>query len=117
MQSNTRFWLLSAAVVVAMIAGVVWLMNRPYGETSSEGYQYAMALLSACNQQDAARLEKISAMMEESLRQGELQPTEAKWLTAIIDDAHAGDWDTASREVRRLMEDQLRPAPALPAAE
>jgi hypothetical protein len=46
-------------------------------------------------------------MIDKSLEAGELDSREAGWRSAIIDQCLDGKWDTASRNVRRLMDDQL----------
>lgn len=115
MSLNQRNWLIGVSAIV-MVAAIVWLLSRGYGKTSAEGYRYATALFSACNQQDKARLRKISELISSANEAGELEPDESRWLQDIVDRGLAGDWDSASRNVRRLMEAQQERAAPLPAA-
>ena len=111
--TTRRCWL--AAGTLLIVSGVgLWMATRGYGEVSHEGYQYATALFSICNQQDELRLEKLSDMIDRALADGEVQPKESSWLQEIIRLGRAGDWEAASREVRQLMEDQQRRAEAGP---
>ena len=110
-------WILGAAIAMTTLIAGYYMVTRPYGEISDRGYQYAAALFSTCNQRDDERLREISQMLADSLQEGDVRSKEAQWLFSIIDDGLAGDWEAASRDVRRLMEDQLERAAAMPIAE
>ena len=114
MNEKTTLLLLATALLSLVVLAAYWLWSPGYGETSGQGYQYAIALFSACNQKDEGRLQKITEMIDAALNDGQLQPSEAEWLSAIIDKGTSGEWEAASRDVRRLMMDQIKPA-ALPA--
>jgi hypothetical protein len=112
MSKDRRLWLIGAASIgLALLVGYL-LLSRGYGETSDRGYQYATAIFSACNQKDETKLREISTMIDQSVEAGELDAREAGWLFAIIDQGMDGKWDAATRNVRQLMDAQIRPAGA-----
>ena len=78
-----------------------------YGSASEKAYEYAKALYSVCNRKDQDGLENIETLITEAVGSSELTSQEARWLTDIIDDAKDGDWKSASKNARRLMEDQV----------
>lgn len=110
MEQKTILWVVVGLLLLAC-GSLIWLLNRGYGETSEQGYAYSMALVTACNQRDVDKLNLIADMIEADLESGKLNPTESRWLMEIIEKGHRGDWDAANRDVRRLMRDQLQPAP------
>ena len=110
-------WSRVSAVIALGGALVLYLFwPRGYGETSDQGYQFAIALFTACNQHDSEKLTTIANMIEAAEDAGELGNAEARWLQGITRQGLAGNWEAANRAVRRLMTDQLKPAP-LPSAE
>ncbi len=114
MKSHQDRWLWGLLALLAAGAVGYWFANRPYGEVSQAGYAYATALFSACNQQDEGRLNTIAAMVADAEGAGDLHAREARWLRQIIGKGLDGNWQQASRAVRKLMEDQRRKAPPLP---
>ena len=78
-----------------------------YQGISPTAYQYAKALYSVTNRQRTEKLERVSDLITESQQQGEITSQEAAWLEGIIDDAREGEWQTAQREARRMMDDQV----------
>jgi hypothetical protein len=100
------------ALVCIAIAGVgYWYLNRSYEGLSPRGYKLAVALYSACNQKNSEKLEKISNLIQDSLRTGDLPDRDSRWLRKVIQLGQAKDWDTASSLVRRIMMDQNSDAP------
>ena len=99
-------------LAMVMVLCLGWYWNRGYGDTSAQGYAYSKALFSACNQHDLKRLRQIESMIQEDLEAEKIGEREASWLRAIIDKAEREDWQGANRDVRQLMNDQVRPAPA-----
>ena len=81
-----------------------------YPEVSPTTYEYAKALVSITNRRASEQLEPLQAQIAESLAQGDVTDQEAEWLTAIINDASAGNWADASTAARRIMEDQIQEA-------
>ncbi len=103
---------IAAILIVTAIA--YWLSRPTFGEISRKGYDYAMALGSACNSKDEAKLAKITQMIDQSEQNGELNPQEVAWLSAIAQQAHDGNWDAAYASARTLMQEQTQAATPLP---
>ena len=74
-------------------------------------YDYSMALYSISNRQDSTRLDEISQQITESQTAGDLSSREAGWLLDIVDEGRQGNWKSAGKSSRRMMEDQVQPAP------
>lgn len=109
---NVTLVMVASLIVVGAIA---WWLTRPsYGEISHTGYDYAMALYSACNGKSTAKVQQISTMIDEAESAGELTLQEKAWLQGIARQALDGDWNSANSAVRRLMEEQTRDADLLP---
>lgn len=102
------------AVVLFVGAIAYWLTRPTFGEISRKGYDYAMALGSACNGKDEAKVAKITQMIDQSTQDGELQSHEAAWLKGIAQQANDGQWELAYASVRTLMQEQTQKANPLP---
>ncbi|WDI44820.1 hypothetical protein [Bremerella sp. P1] len=104
-----------AFVVVLVVAAVAYWLTRPtFGEISRKGYDYAMALGSACNGKNEAKVAKITQMIDQSTEDGELETQEAAWLKGIAQQASDGHWELAYASVRTLMQEQTQKAVPLP---
>ena len=103
---------LAAMLLVVLVA--YWLNRPAFGEISDRGYDYAMALGSACNGKNADKIAKIRQMIDQSVKQGELETKEAAWLKGIADQAADGQWEQACASVRTLMQEQTQKADPLP---
>ena len=77
-----------------------------YPAVSPKTYEISKALYSVCNQKSKERLETVQTLIQSSLKEKEINEREADWLNEIVASANAGDWETATLEARRLMEDQ-----------
>ena len=102
------------ALIFAAIIGAIAifvLLPRGYGELSERGYEFALAIASACNQRDAVRIERLVALLEDDDARRELDEAERGWLRAILVEATEGRWEQANRRARRLLERQLQRAP------
>ena len=99
--------LLHWSIMMLFVAMVLPGCNR-YGEVSSEVYDYAQALYSICNLRDQKRLEQLSERIETARQQADISDHEAEWLLDIILVAGKGEWETAGRSTRQLLEDQVR---------
>ncbi len=108
-----RVWT-AISLILLLIIGLIWILNRGYGRVSERGYEIATSLYSVCNRKDLARLATVEKLIAEFSNEGELSPHEAKWFRGIIASANSGDWERASASIRRLMDDQIRPANRLP---
>ena len=78
-----------------------------YAKVGPKAYKCSMALYSVCNRRDESRLEEVAELVETSLNNNELTPTEAGYLNSIIDKARKGDWEQATSDARSLMKDQV----------
>ncbi|MCA9119684.1 MAG: hypothetical protein H6822_34230 [Planctomycetaceae bacterium] len=97
-------------LVVAVVVGAYLYLNRGYGDVSELGYQYATALYSACNQSESRKLEVIYQMAIAARERQELDDRELRWLNGIIEHGRRGDWQAATAEARKLLEDQVTEA-------
>ena len=79
-----------------------------YGEVSHVAYQYSQALYSICNRQDQDKLARFQEKLAVAIEKDELSEQEADWLNDIVATASSGNWKAASRQARKLMEDQVR---------
>lgn len=92
--------------LVAAVAIVLWL-NQGYGEVSPQTYQYSKALYSACLSKNEAHLEKIQEMLQSTQAQA-MPDAERKWIEAIAAQAAQGQWDSAAKQAKRMMTDQVK---------
>ena len=101
-------WILVCLSCLGLL--VCWLLNRGYGDLSPQGYEITLSLVSVCNRQDTVRLQTIEQMVVKKVAMHELRPQEQAWLEAIIKRAKAGQWESASKSTRQLMNAQMQPA-------
>ena len=100
----------SIALLALLLAvlGYHWL-NRNYGTMGGTGYQYALALYSACNRQDSDRVAELARVIDHAAGEDTLTPAELKWLQQIIAKAQSRRWVEASSDIRLLLEAQVKP--------
>ena len=108
MPSNNSKWIIGGTGFAVLLAVAVYFTNRGYGEVNRKTYDYAKALYSICNRRDTGGLDKIEGMISTSAEAGDLSEKEARWLNEIIEEARAGEWDSAARHSRRMLADQVR---------
>jgi len=106
MENKNR--ILLAVLAIVCIGLAYYLFSGSYGETSERGYNHAMTLISACNLKDLERVLRIQSTIAADVQSQSIAPAEARWLNAIVDHALSGDWETASRQVRKLMNAQVK---------
>ena len=94
--------------IMMLLVAMVLPGCQGYGDVSSEVYDCAQALYSICNRRDQKRLEQLRERIETARQQAEISDKEAEWLLDIILDAGKGEWETACRSARRLLEDQVK---------
>ena len=94
-------------MIVVGVSFLVPLSGCGYGEVSSETYEYAMALYSVCNSRDTQRLQAFQTQFEEAKTNGKVAANEGRLLGRIIDVANAGEWESATADVRALLEAQV----------
>lgn len=107
MNKNAMGWRVGSVAAIVIVISFVWWMNLGYDKVSDKGYQFAMALISICNQQDAERLNIMVEQIDHAVADGDLPQADAQVLLTIADRARAGKWDSAAHSVRRLMIDQI----------
>lgn len=101
MKPRTTYACLALALTLAVGCG-------GYGEVSPVAYDYAMALYSLSNQKAADRVPAVAEQVEASHQAGDISDREARWLQGILSDAESGDWKSAAKQARRMMEDQVK---------
>lgn len=106
MNSNTK--VIVSVTSLLLVVCVCFYLSTGYGKVSSQGYAYSMALFSACNQKDEAKLQQIAVMIKDDLEAGKIDEPESRWLTAIIDDGLNGRWGKANEALRELMDAQVQ---------
>lgn len=106
-----RAWIAIASTVAVLATALLIfaLLNRGYGKVSPKAYQLAKALYSTCKAQDERRLDKVEAILneEETLSENQVTAREKRWLSRIIQKARNGNWESAAKAARRMMEDQV----------
>ncbi|MCA9074684.1 MAG: hypothetical protein KDA93_06605 [Planctomycetaceae bacterium] len=78
-----------------------------YPQVSPKSYELTKALYSACNRRNEEHLARVAEVLDSTKTAGDISDRESKWLHAIIDKARAGEWESAAREARQIMEDQV----------
>lgn len=109
---NNHSLLLGVLLCVALlVGGIAWWLNSGYGEVSGDAYEVAKALYGTCLAEDEDRLERVTVLLEEQNDEDTerlaITPKERRWLESMIDTARKGDWKSAARSARRMMEDQV----------
>lgn len=94
-------------LVVLLVLTLLPLNGCGYPEVSPKTYELSKTLYSVCNQKSEERLEAVQKLIQSALGQNEINEREADWLNGIIAQAQDGNWDTATKEVRQMMEDQI----------
>ena len=107
MTRNQQIGLVAGGILLTVVAVVAYLNLRGYGELSPKAYAYSKALYSICNRQDEQRLAKVEKMIVASEMEGDISSKESLWLQDVIARARDGDWDTATKQARRMMMDQV----------
>ncbi|MGI9496459.1 MAG: hypothetical protein ACR2NK_10425 [Mariniblastus sp.] len=93
-------------MLLVLVAGYLWV-NRGYGEVSPETYQFSKALYSACLKKSDEHLDMVDKLLGES-DDLSLPSNERIWIEKIINLARSGDWESAAKKAKRMMEDQVK---------
>jgi len=96
-----------AAMVLLLTVGLL-VGCGSYAEVSPEAYQSTKALYSICNRKDAAQLDKMADQTATARAESKFTSKEADWINDIIDTARTGDWQSATKKARQLMEAQVK---------
>ena len=107
--SSTGKWvLLAIGLLVIVTIGIYLSTGRGYGKVSDRSYKVATALYGACLSKNEARLEKISQLIVDDEGTEEPIPShERVWLETIVEQAQDGNWESAAKSSKRMMEDQV----------
>ncbi len=107
-ENSNRFYTPISAILLISILGVAYgYLNYGYPEVSEQGFEYGMALMSACNRQDQARVDIIANGVTRDLNEKRLPQSDAEVLLQIIRLANASDWKAAIEESRKLLDAQV----------
>ncbi len=93
-------------LIILLLLTLLPLSGCGYPAVSPKTYEISKALYSVCNQKSTDRLKTVQTLIDSSLKEKEINEREAGWLNAIVASANKGNWETATQEARRLMEDQ-----------
>jgi len=105
--SSTGKWIL-LAVGLLVIVGIYLSTGRGYGKVTDRSYKVATALYGACLSKSEERLEKVSLLIVDDEGVDEPIPShERAWLEAIVEQAQDGNWESAAKSSKRMMEDQV----------
>ena len=98
--------LIAAIGILALLVLSFWWLNQGYGKVSPETYQFSQSLYSACLKKSDEHLEKVTQMLDED-RSHSIPAHELKWLKSIISKAESGQWESAAKMAKRIMDDQV----------
>ncbi|MDB4778365.1 hypothetical protein OAG68_02805 [bacterium] len=96
-------------IAVALAAGAVYfLCNQGYGKVSRRTYDMATAIYGACLARSENRVDKIQQLLsQDTAETSDMSIRERKWLNNIIQKAKNGNWESAAKAAKRIMEDQV----------
>ena len=107
-QSGSLSKWIFVAIGVLVIIGIYLGSNRGYGKVSDRSYKVATALYGVCLSQNEERLEKVSLLLVDTADGEDSIPShERAWLTSIVQTARNGNWESAAKASKRMMEDQV----------
>ena len=88
---------------LVLLGGLIVWWNSGYGKISEQSYDYALALISACNRQDESRVQKIA----KEIGQRQLPEYDRRVIQQIVDTAMNDDWELAAARTRLLLKAQV----------
>lgn len=103
---GSLIFILFSVMLLALAGGYMWV-NRGYGEVSPETYQFSKALYSACLKKSDEHLDMVDKLLDES-DDSSIPSNERIWIEKIIKLARSGNWDSAAKKAKRMMEDQVK---------
>ena len=102
---HTQHYRLGAILLISLLViGLAIWMNSGYSHISERGYDYALALVSACSRRDETRVQEIA---EEVVAAG-LPEYDRRVILKITETALSGNWQSASGEARTLLNSQVQ---------
>jgi len=100
--------ILSGVLFLALIVGgIVYWCTAGYGKVSPDAYEVAKALYGTCLSESDQRLEMVSSLLDDDEDSLEVTARERDWLESMIEKAKDGNWKSAAKSARRMMEDQV----------
>ncbi len=102
------------AAVLGLIAISIFVVpmlvryGSSYREISPDSYQLAAAALQATNLKNTAQIEKVEALCQQFLDEGKIDSQEHRWINQICASAKDGQWESAGKQARRMMSDQIQ---------
>ncbi|MCP4097671.1 MAG: hypothetical protein GY748_15670 [Planctomycetaceae bacterium] len=103
---RSLIFVLFSGMLLVLVGGYLWA-NRGYGEVSPDTYQFSKALYSACLKKSDEHLDMVDKLLDES-DDLSLPSNERIWIEKIIKLARSGDWKSAAKKAKRMMEDQVK---------
>lgn len=94
-----------AVLLIAAVA--ITGCGRPYAGASERSYEIATSLVTITARKMDGKLNDVETLISESLTANEIQPHEAEYLSEIIADAKAGNWEQAQTSARQILNDQV----------
>ncbi|MEO9590104.1 hypothetical protein [Rhodopirellula bahusiensis] len=101
-------WIKWACIAIAVVGLAFYFYPRSRVELDDQGYDASVALYRICNQKDTESLQTVAEQVAQWQTEGKLSEQSHASLQRVIDLADEGDWNQASRECRRMMEDQVQ---------
>ncbi len=100
--------LLILIAVTLTAATVYFFCSQGYGKVSRRTYDMATAIYGACLAKSEIRVDKIQRLLsDDDTDSPEISPRERKWIDNIIRKAKNGNWESAAKAAKQIMEDQV----------
>ncbi|MEM1067318.1 MAG: hypothetical protein AAGI63_00375 [Planctomycetota bacterium] len=107
---NRQSVLLTIATATLFVVGLVWFLRPSSVTLSPDTYDIAIALYRVCNQEDPKGLDQIDGRLAELENTSTAADPSIVRLRNIVETANEGDWDTAMRDARRTLQEQVQRA-------
>ena len=98
-------WLVGFAALALGLVAFWWWPESPV-TLNEHQYDVAIALYRACNQQDRAAIEMLSATIEGASTEADVNDEQASALRNIVREANEGRWHDATQSCRELLDAQ-----------
>lgn len=107
MNTRTPYAITFTMLLALCLVALCCLPGCGYPEVSPRTYEIAKALYSVSNLKRTEGIPKVETLIADSLQAGEITDREADYLNEIVECCRDGKWESAQRECRELMEDQV----------
>lgn len=104
-RSRRTLFIAFAATLPIVIAG--WLLWPAAPRVGDDAYRHLIAIDSACSRRDTATIERLRGMLDQAAADRTIDDADRSRLTAVLDQARAGDWEAARRACRRLLDGRV----------